>query len=162
MTKKIIFLCNINRALKQIEQEIIDRAIACLEIAESKLKGKDAFTTDYEVRAKVAYYIESEDDPVHRYHTPFHYDTIVLEKDYGLLLDQGMGTDCYRMVDMPELDKPYCYLMHDLMDHSHVGDKIYEIDGIWVDLIYTDQKGIKINKDGSWRKLKLDEEEGFI
>ena len=43
------------------------------------------------------------------------------------------------------------------MDHSHLDDKIYEIERIWIDIIYRDQKGIKVNKDGSWRGLMLNE-----
>ena len=48
-----------------------------------------------------------------------------------------------------------------LLDHSHPGvsDKIFNLEMIWIDVIYTDQKGIKISKDGSWRKLVYNEKE---
>ena len=49
MIDKIMYLSNLNRELKVIEKQIVDRAIACLHIAEARLKGDDLFTTDYEV-----------------------------------------------------------------------------------------------------------------
>ncbi len=108
------------------------------------------FKTDYEVKAKVEYYLDNEDDePVYAFRTSFNYEYMILKKDYFLLLDNGNGTDCFSEATMPVLDEPYCYFLHDLMDHSYIGDKIYGIDSIWVDVIFADQKGIKINEDGS-------------
>ncbi len=61
---------------------------------------------------------------------------------------------------MPVLDEPYGYLLHDLMDHSRIGDKIFNIDMIWGNIILTDQKGIKVKKDGLSRLLRLDKTRG--
>ena len=171
MKDKIKFLSNLNRELKLIEQQIVDRAIACLYIAEAGLQSNDPFTIDYEVEATVQYYLQNqyedaEDEPAHTYRNNFNYKETILNKEYALLLSNGNGTDCFREGgNMPALDEPYCYLLHDLIDHSNlgnklsdferIGDKIYDIDCIWVDVIYRDQKGIKINKDGSGRKLLL-------
>lgn len=163
MNDKIKFLSNLNRELKVIEQQIVERAIACLRIAETKLQGEDTFTTDYEVEATVEYYLhteneEDDEEPVHKYWQKFNYKDTILDKDYFMLLDNGNGRDSFREGSkMPVLDAPYCYLLHDLIDHSYlgknftdfkrIGDKIYEIDCIWVDVIYRDQREIKINED---------------
>lgn len=157
MINKTDFLSNLNRALKVIEKEILERVTVCLEIAEKKLKDKDPFSTGYEVDAKVEYYI-NDDEPVHTFTDSFHYEQTVIDKKYKMLLDNGNGTDWHREGNMPLLDEPYCYLLHDLMDHSmpRLGEKILKTERIWADMIYSDQKGIKINENGSWRKLVYD------
>ena len=165
MKDKIKFLSNLNRELKLIEQQLVDRAIACLHIAEAKLKSDDTFTTDYEVKATVEYFLhnqneDADDEPVHTYRNNFNYEETILNKDYALLLLNGNGTDCFREgSNMPALDEPYCYLLHDLIDHPNlgknlsdferIGDKIYDIGCIWVDVIYRDQREVNISKEGS-------------
>ena len=172
MKDKIKFLSNLNRELKLIEQQIVDRAITCLHIAETKLKGDDTFTTDYEVEATVEYYLRTEneedgEEPVHKYWHKFNYKNTILDKDYFMLLDNGNGRDSFREgSNMPALDEPYCYLLHDIIDHSsigktffdfeRIGDKIYDIDCIWVDVIYRDQREVKINGDGDAGRLQLE------
>ena len=173
MKDKIKFLSNLNRELKMIEQQIVDRAIACLHIAEARLQGDDSFITDYEIRATVEYFLnnqneDAEDEAVHTYRNNFNYKETILNKDYALLLNNGNGTDCFREGhNMPALDEPYCYLLHDLIDHSNlgknlsdferIGDKIYDIDCIWVDVIYRDQREVRINGDGDAGRLQLEE-----
>ena len=160
MVDTITFLSNLNRTLKQIEQEIIQRVIVCLEIAEGKLKAENTFTTGYEVEATVEYF-SLKDEPAHSYAHTFYYKGVIIEKDYGLLMDYD--TD-WRESYMPELDEIYCYLLHDLIDHSQprLRENIIYLETIWVDIIYKDQKGIKINDDGSSRMLVWNEEErGF-
>ena len=146
MTDKISFLNNLNTTLIQTEGEMIERAIACLEIAEKKLRDKDIFTTSYNVEAEVSYCFLNEEDPAHTYWHFFSYRDII-KKEHGLLQD---GTD-WRETWVPELDKPYCYLLHDLMGHSEprLWDKIYTLQTIWVDVIYTDQKEVEIGKNGA-------------
>ena len=148
--------------MKKLEQEIVDRAIACLETGEQKQKSKDAFTVDYMVDAEVSYFTKKSGYTAHVFWTSFDYKSTIKEKDYGMLLDNGNGTDWHREQFMPELDEPYCYLLHDLMDHSRMGDKIFDIERIWVDIIFTDQKGIKIKRDGQSRVLRYDNKRGFV
>ena len=105
---KIKFLCNLNRELKQIEKDIIERASALLEMAEKKLK-EDAFTTDYEVEATVEYYPKNKDNPCYTCSESFSYQRTVVEKEYGMLLDNGNGTDWHREDYMPLLDKTYSF-----------------------------------------------------
>ncbi len=40
---------------------------------------------------------------------------------------------------MPLLDEPYCYLLHDLIDHARLGSQFFDIETIWVDIILNDQ-----------------------
>jgi len=163
MINKTDFLSNLNRALKVIEKEIIERATICLEMAEKKLKDKDPFSTEYEVDARVEYYINDDNEPAHTFTDSFHYEQTVIDKDYKMLFDNGNGTDLHREGNMPLLDEPYCYLLHDLMDHSmpRLGEKVLIIERIWADMIYSDQKGIKVNENGSWRGLVMAEEGSY-
>lgn len=159
MEDKITLLSNLNRELKVIEKQIVDRAIACLHIAEARLKSDDLFTTDYEVKATVEYYLNNEDEePLYKFWHSFNYKETIIEKDYFLFLYDGNDKNWLREGRMPLLDEPYCYLMHDLMDHvnlsknpknrERLGDKIYDIDCIWVDVVYRDQREVRINGDG--------------
>ena len=158
--ERITFLSNLNRMLKKLEQEIVDRAIACLETVEQKQRSKDAFTVDYMVDAEVSYFVKKSDYAAHIFWDSFDYENTILNKDYGMLLYNGDDPNWHRESFMPELDEPYCYLLHDLMDHSRMGDKIFDIERIWVDIIFTDQKGIKVKKDGQSRVLRYDKKNG--
>jgi hypothetical protein len=86
---------------------------------------------------------------------------VINENDYGMFSGKGNETDFHRPFNAPKLKEAYSYLLHDLIDHSEVGDKIYEIERIWADVIFIDQKGIKINKDGIWKMLENDNCGGF-
>lgn len=158
---KVIFLNNLNKTLKLIEKQLMERVITCLKTGEQKLQTKDVFTLDYEVEAEVTYYLEKEDEPCHRFWKKFNYSQVIKEKDYGMFADKENETDFHRPSNVPKLEEAYSYLLHDLIDHSKIGDKIYEIERIWADVIFTDQKGIKINKDGSWKMLENDNCGGF-
>lgn len=151
--ERISFLNKINRLLKKAEREIIDRVIVGLETGEEKFKNKDPFTVDYMVEAQVGYFLRKNDFEAHTYMQRFNYKNTIVEKYYGLLLD---GEDWYEQGAIwPELDEPYCYLMHDLLFHSRIYEKVFELDMIWIDIIYTNQKGMKIRKDGNSTRLKV-------
>lgn len=160
MNSDILFLSNLNKELKIIEQQIIDRVIVCLNTGENYLKNEAHFTIDYEVEATVAYYVESEDNPIYTYVGTFDYKGVLLNNDYGLLLSWINGDD-WREGIMPELDEPYCYLLHDLLDHSclQATQQVFSITRIWVDIVFTNQKGMKINVDGTSNLLVLNEKE---
>jgi len=149
--ERISFLNKINRLLKKAEQEIVDRAIIGLKTGAKKFKDKDPFTVDYMVNAEVEYFLRKNDYEAHSYTQSFRYKHTIEEKDYGFLLDEE---DWYEPSIWPELEERYCYLMHDLLLHSSLYDKVFELDMIWINIIYTDQKGIKIRKDGSSTRLK--------
>ena len=79
---------------------------------------------------------------------------MVVKKDYGMLLDNGRGTDWHREGTMPVLDEPYCYLLHDLLHHQKTQFNIFNINMIWIDIKYTDQKQIQLTTNGSSKGLK--------
>ena len=163
MSSDILFLSNLNKELKIIEQQIINRVIVCLNTGENYVKDEPSFTTDYEVEATVDYYVESKDNPIYTYVGTFNYKNVVLNNDYGLLLGWINGYD-WREGVMPELDAPYCYLLNDLLDHSglYTEPQVFSITMIWVDIVFTNQKGMKINVDGTGNLLVLNEKEKYF
>ncbi len=151
--ERISFLNRINRLLKKAEREIVDRGTDGCETGEEKFKNKDPFTVDYMVEAQVGYFLRKNDFEVHTYTQRFNYKDTIVENDYGLLLSEE---DWYESGAIwPELAEPYCYLMHDLLFHSRIYEKVFELDMIWIDIIYTDQKGMGIRKDGNSTRLKV-------
>jgi hypothetical protein len=156
--ERIAFISNLNRMLKKLEQEIVDRVIVCLEVGEQKQRNKDPFTVDYMVDVEVSYFVKKSDYEAHVFWTPFDYERTVVQKDYGLLLS---NTDWHEEGTIfPKLEEAYCYLLHDVLYHSRMGDKIFDIDMIWTDIIVKDQKGIKIKRDRQSRVLLHDKKRG--
>lgn len=147
------YLNNLNKLLRNVAQEIVDRVTAYLKFGEEKLRNENPFTTDYEVEATVEYYLPGGDDPAHSYWMPFHYDDVIVNKDYSLLLDK----DDWSEGGSPPLDGPCCYLMHDLYFHSSLGRKIFEIENIWIETAFRDQKGIKLENDGRGKRMRWNE-----
>lgn len=153
-SERITFLNEINRLLKKTSQEIIDRAIVCLETAEKKLRNKDSFTTHYFVEAQVNYFLGKSDHASYGYWDSFEYESTIVKKYYGLLLSKN---DWYDPVGIwPELDEPYCYLMNDLLKHSKLYEKVFELNLIEVSIFYKDHKLIMIKPDGNSMHLKFD------
>lgn len=103
------------------------------------------------VEVEVEYYCKKKGSLIHTFWKRFNYYRATNEVDYGLLLN----TDDWREGSMPELQKPYCYLLHDLIGHSHLGKKIFYLERIWVNILITDQSGIKIKDYGQSRPLRL-------
>lgn len=152
---KLFFLTNLNRLLKQLEREIVERAIVCLETGEQKFRDKDPFTTDYMVEAKVKYCLKKSDEPSHTYDQYFKYKSTVVEKDYSLLLSDEDWHE--EGTIWPKLEEPYCYLLHDLLYHSRLINKVFDIRMVWVDIIVSDQKLIKVKKNGQYSTMYYDE-----
>ena len=147
---EVKFLSNINKVLQRVEAQIIDKVTVSLQEAETKLLKNSGGTTDYEVEATVGYFLGDEDHPTHTYWDVFRYEDVIINKDYGMLIDNGNGTDWHRQgKNMPKLDTPYCYLLHDLIDYGKVGINLFLIDTIWVDVVYTDQIEVLIDGGGS-------------
>jgi len=151
--KHIAFLNQMNRLLTEKEKEIIIQAISFLELGEQMRKAGNTFTVDFMVQTEIHYYTNGSDYPSHIFSDYFDYRKTVIEKDYGLLLNEEIKDwrECY----MPELSEPYCYLLHDLIDHSRLGNKLFEINRIWIDIHVTAQQGLKIQKNGNSRFLRL-------
>ena len=145
MQQKINFLQKLNSILNEVEEQIIQRATDDLIIAE-RHKTENNFITDYEVEATVDYYIKRRQNPIHTYCSNFSYNTLIKNKDYSLLLYKQNTPEGWREGNMPDIGEPYCYLLHDLLDHSKVNVRplVYNIETIWIDIIKTDQRVIKI------------------
>ena len=115
------------------------------------------------LKATIDYYLNTEDEEaVYKFSHSFNYNETIVEKDYFLFLYDGVDKKFLREGKMPLLEEPYCYLLHDLMDHSNIsknlrdferiGDKIFDIDCIWVDVIYIDQREVRVEGDGNvWK-----------
>lgn len=151
--EKILFIKNFNQELKKIQQQILKRAKKLHTTAETRKVRKDPFTTDYEIEATVEYYLPDWHDPVHTCNKRL--------SDGGkdsLLDDQ---TDWRTCDSWPDIGEPYCYLLHDLFDHTdpHMRYNIYNIDRIWIDVTFTDQKALQMNPDGTCRQLFWSAEE---
>ena len=58
------------------------------------------------------------------------------------------GDDDWAEPGWPSLDEKYCYLLHDLLGHSHLSDRVFEIGTIWFDIKMWNQDAIKIFPDG--------------
>ena len=80
---------------------------------------------------------------------------MVVDKNYGFFLDNGNKTNAHRVGKMPDLAAPYCYLLRNLMDHNKRHFKIYNIREIDISIYYTDEKKLKIKKDGTASKISL-------
>lgn len=139
--ERLTFLNRLNYILKEKEQQIAEGAVFYLEILEQRLKAKDVFTHDYEVQVEVEYFSEETDEPIHTFLTDFHYQQTIIEKDYMMLLDKRDHRETY----MPILEEPYCYLLHDLIDHSHIGDELFKIRNLWININIMDQHTIEVN-----------------
>ena len=80
---------------------------------------------------------------------------MVVDKNYGFFLDNGNKTNAHRVGKMPNLAAPYCYLLRNLMDHNKRYFSIYNIGEITITIYYTDEKKLKIKKDGTASKINL-------
>ncbi len=141
LPERIDYLNKLNRVLKVKEEQIVERAKTYLALVEKKIKGKDVFTTDYELELEVAYFgRNSNGEPMHRYWDCFRFESD--EPVFGLLCDGENWQDPY----MPNLEEPYCYLLHDLIDHSRIGRKLFGISQIWFDIHFIDQSCLKCRK----------------
>ncbi len=141
------FLSALNKMLREKEVQITAKAKEYLTLLRNKLADKAAETTDYEFEAAVQFITFNTDgDPVYTSHWSFCIED--LENDTWHLVNDP-ETDDWREQYMPVLTDPYCYLMHDLYDHSGIGHEIYNIETIWTDYRMTDQNMMKF-KNGRW------------
>jgi len=137
--KHIAYLNRLNRLLKEKEALIVLRVTEYLGQVKQKIDSEDVFTNDYELEVEVQYYIKGGGDPSHVYHDHFRYERAD-EDIFGLLCSSEDWWESY----MPVLDEPYCYLLHDLIDHSRLGSKLFSIATIWIDIRLTDQHCIRL------------------
>ena len=153
--KQIAKLNKINKLLIEKEKKILERVDELLKQGNERTKNDLTFTSDHMLDVEVDYYIPSNDDPSHTYSSSFSFKDLS-DKDFrAKLLGDGKNHEEY---GFPVLENPYCYLLHDLLDHSHLGQKVYDINMIWIDIVIYNQEGIDIRSNGDSHTLKYDEE----
>ena len=137
--KRIVYLNRLNRLLKEKEKQIVAIATEYLSQIKRKIESKDSFTTDYNLVAEVQYCLKNGSGPAHVYWAPVRYEGDEKER-FGLLCSDEDWREPY----MPILDEPYCYLLHDLIDHSRLGSNLFKISSIWIDIQLCDQQCIEL------------------
>ncbi len=154
---EIEFLNKLNKMLTVREHQIVARALELVRHCELRKENGELFTVDYRVEVEVDYYIScNEGDPAHTYRTTFNAQDLLPEKkEYNLLCDK----EDWAEPGWPALDEKYCYLMHDLLDQSHLGDHVYEVNMIWFDIVMHNQDNRKIFPDGSSTLIQYKEDE---
>lgn len=150
---EILWLNKLNDFLTTKEKEIVTRVNEILKQELCRKGNRLNFTTDHMLIVRVEYYIPSLDDPAHEFNA--HYSFRDLLEDIPELRPLCDGEN-HNEPGFPLLESPYCYLVHDLLDHSHLGDKVYEINRIWIDLESIEQAGIAISEQGDARLLVYD------
>ena len=157
---RIVFLNRLNRILTAREHQIVQRCLELVRQCEQRKEGNNSFTVDYVLFAEVNYYIPSnEGNPAHTYSTNFNGEDLLQSKtEYNLLC----GEEDWAEPGWPPLSERYCYLLHDLLDHSHLGNQVFEVDTIWFDIIMYNQDGIKVFPNGDFALLCYNEERGFL
>ena len=152
--KQIAKLNKINKLLIEKEKKILERVDELLKQGIERTKNDLTFTSDHMLDVEVQYYIPSNDNPSHTYWSSFCFKDLSDKEFRDELLGDGKNHDEY---GFPVLENPYCYLLHDLLDHSHLGQKVYDINMIWIDIVMYNQEGIDIHSNGDSYTLKYDE-----
>ena len=152
--KQIAKLNKINKLLIEKEKEILKRVDELLKQGIERTKNDLTFTSDHMLDVEVQYFIPSNDNPSHTYWSSFCFKDLSDKEFRDELLGDGKNHDEY---GFPVLENPYCYLLHDLLDHSHLGQKVYDINMIWIDIVMYNQEGIDIRTNGDSHTLKYDE-----
>jgi hypothetical protein len=140
--QQVAFMNRLNNLLIEYEYAIVERQKHYHKILQQKIASSinDVMNTnDYEVFAEVAYYYDREDgEALHTYHTSIGRN----QSEDDILCT---NTDWRESDAMPALDKPYCYLMHDLVYHgNYEREELFKIETIWVDIHVMDQHCVKL------------------
>ena len=160
--KRIAFLSNLNRMLKQLEKQIVETAIIFLEQTNNSKLEPPINSDQCSVEVEILYYLRNCDDWCYAFGDSFNYKNTIIEKNYGSFLYDDGTPDPYCKDNMPELDDPYGYLLNDLMDYTRLGNKIFSIEKICVDINLEYRNILKLEKDGTGIMLHYDKTKGFI
>lgn len=152
--KQIAKLNKINKLLIEKEKKILERVDELLKQGVERTRQNLTFTSDHMLDVEVQYYMPSNDNPSHIYRSSFYFKYLLSKEFRDELLGDGENHDEH---GFPVLEDPYCYLLHDLLDHSHLGQKVYDINRIWIDIVMYNQEGIDIRSNGNSHTLKYDE-----
>lgn len=137
ITKQHIgFLNQLNAFLSKTEAEIIAQAKNEIPLLEYKLKDATVQTSDYEYFVEIDFFTKNTNgNPVYTAYHSFHISNIQ-HNNWGLLGDEE---DWRESGWLPPLENRCCYLMHELVYHSHIRQGIFDIDEIWINTKVWDQ-----------------------
>jgi len=147
----IDFLNQLNAFLSKTEAEIIAQAKKEIPMLEHKLKDATLQTSDYEYFVEIDFFTKNTNgNPVY---TAYHFFNIsnIQHNDWGLLCDEE---DWRESGWLPPLENRCCYLMHELVYHSHIRQGIFDIDEIWINTKVWDQAMFFSYQHGEWENQK--------
>lgn len=152
ITKQHIgFLNQLNAFLSKTEVEIIVQAKKEIPLLEHKLKDVAVQTSDYECFVEIDFFTENTNgNPVYTAYHSFHISNIQ-HNDWGLLGDEE---DWRESGWLPPLENRCCYLMHELVYHSHIRQGIFDIDEIWINTKVWDQAMFSYKQE-EWENQKF-------
>lgn len=136
------FLFNLNKTLTVIENSVIEQAILLLQKGKSYAEHQQAAPSRYDVQLVIKYFIENYNNPAHTFQTSFNYNEIIVEKKYGKFLSDDNEKDIHREKNLQTLDEPYSFLLVEIINNGSLRNKIYEIEKIEVEIIYSDYQGL--------------------
>lgn len=150
-TQEVSFLNKLNNFLSLKGKEMVDRAKEDLPLLQKRVDNKEL--EDFNYKFEISYFDDSgSGDPLYTCDHPFRYFGEGRLDDNLLCNEEDWRETNY----LPTLENPYCYLMHELVYHSHIHDQIFDVKNIWVDLKIDYQEFFSIDPDFNW--LKGDEE----
>ena len=156
MDRELLYLDKLNNTLYQIEEELLAKAKACLIVAEKVCMLKILLLQIMKWWQPFHFLQKKRMNRAICLYKCLKYEDMITKKDYGLLLTKNID---WREAYMPVLNKPYCYMLHDLIDHSSIGSRLWDkknpfrINLIWIDIIYTNQRAISIVEQGNTKQL---------
>lgn len=139
------FLLNLNKALAETERQVTKHAVLFLKNGESH--AQQNATNGYEVELTISYFIGNYNDTAYIFSSAFDYRKIVVEKNYGKLLNAHNERDIHGGQIFPKLNEPYSFLLVDVINKASLRNKLYEIVKIEAYVIYTSYRGLKMNSE---------------
>ncbi len=133
LPKNIAMLNKLNRILTEKQKMITERLADYSGLLDNRIRTKDCFTQDYNLDLEINYYTKNNGNPIH---TTYDNCTYLFNCEITDWIVPSMPF-------IPVLEDPCCYLLHDLIDHSRIGKKLFKIDSIWINITIDDQNFIK-------------------
>lgn len=146
--KQTLLLNKLNNILIETEQQIIVKAKEELSLLKQDVK-LDKYIVDYEYNVDLAYYPKLDENSIYTTNHRFFIDNLS-NSNWGLLCD---GTNWIEGNWPTTLENPCCYLMHELLYHAQLGDKIFSISEIFIDSKSWKQRLLQF-KNSKWKSIK--------
>lgn len=146
--REILLLNKLNNILIKTEEDIVLKAKDDLMLLQQNV-GLDNTIIDYEYFVDIAYYRKHDENPIYTTNHGFNIGNL-LNDSWGLLCD---GTDWLEGNWPTELEKPCCYLMHELLYHAKLAERIFSVSEIFIDYKSWEQSLLKF-KNNNWKSMK--------